>query len=98
MIGMKTITSRRIRTVSVNERGQLVIPEDIRRDFGIKGNSTLVLLEYSEGLVLKKESEVFEALDSIFWEALSKKALRNAWSREDEVWDKIAEKSLLQKK
>lgn len=95
---MKTITSRRIRTVSVNERGQLVIPEDIRRDFGIKGNSTLVLLEYSEGLVLKKESEVFEALDSIFWEALSKKALQNAWGREDEVWDKIAEKSLSQKK
>src|SRR3989338_4213812 len=98
MIGMKTITSRRIRTVSVNERGQLVIPEDIRRDFGIKGNSTLVLVESSEGLVLKKESEVLEALDSIFWEALSKKALQNAWSKEDEVWGKIAEKSLSLKK
>ncbi|MEK6837640.1 MAG: AbrB/MazE/SpoVT family DNA-binding domain-containing protein [Nanoarchaeota archaeon] len=95
---MNTTTPRRIRTVSVNERGQLVIPEDIRRDFGIKGNSTLVLVESSEGLVLKKESDVLEALDNSFWEVLSRKALQNAWSKEDEVWDKIAEKSLSLKK
>lgn len=84
--------------MSVNERGQLVIPEDIRKDFGIKGNSTLVLVESSEGLVLKKESEVLEALDNRFWEALARKTLQNAWSKEDEVWDKIAEKSLPPKK
>lgn len=95
---MNTMTSRRIRTVSVNERGQLVIPEDIRKDFGIKGNSTLVLVESREGLILKKESDVLEALDNSFWEALSREALQGAWSREDEVWDKIAAKSLSPKK
>lgn len=95
---MKTITARRIRTVAVNERGQFVIPEDIRRDFGIKGNSTLVLVESDEGLVLKKESDVLEAIDNGFWAALTKRAMQNAWSKEDEVWDKLAEKSIALKK
>ncbi|HIG97880.1 TPA: AbrB/MazE/SpoVT family DNA-binding domain-containing protein [Candidatus Woesearchaeota archaeon] len=95
---MTTVTSRRIRTVRVNERGQIVIPEDIRQDFGIRGNSTLVLVESSEGLVFKKESEFLERLNNNFWDALSKRALQNAWSKEDEVWDKIAEKSLSPKK
>ena len=83
----------KIRTVRVNERGQLVIPEDIRKDFGIKGSTTLVLIENNGEIVIKKESEVFAALEDKFWKALSQTSIKRAWSKEDEVWDKIAKLS-----
>ncbi len=36
--------------------------------------------------------KVLEAIDNSFWTALSRKMLQSAWSKEDEVWDKIAER------
>ena len=96
MIDMPTTTNmktRKLRTVSVNERGQLVIPEDIRKDFGIKGGTILVMIEAGDELVLRKESEVIAAVEDKFWDALSHLAMKNAWSREDDVWDEIAKKN-----
>lgn len=84
---------RKIRTVKVNNRGQLVIPEDMRDDFEIKGGSTLVIIEKEGELVLKKESEVFEALEDKFWKLLSREAVKRAWGKEDDVWDRIAKES-----
>lgn len=82
---------KRIRTVSVNERGQIVIPEDIRKGMGIDSDTTLVLIEQGEEIVLKKESAVLAALDEdIFWKGIAAKSLENAWDKEDAVWDKIA--------
>ena len=90
VINMK---NERIRTVSVNERGQIVIPEDIRKDLGIGKQATLVLIERSGELVLKKEEDVLAALDEEkFWKAVSYEAVKNAWSKEDSIWDEIAKK------
>lgn len=85
-------SNKKIRTVKVNDRGQIVIPEDVRRDFGISGSTVLVMVEKGDELVLKRESEVFEALEDRFWKRLSGASLRRAWGSEDEVWDKIAKK------
>ena len=83
----------RIRTVSVNGRGQIVIPGDIRKDLGIGKQTTLVLIERGGELVLKRESDVLAVLDEgKFWKALSHEAMKNAWSKEDSVWDDIARK------
>jgi len=84
-------TQNKIRTVSVNERGQIVIPEDIRKDFGISAASTLVIIERKGEIVLKKESDILEAIEDEdrFWKALSPEAMKKAWSKEDEIWDKI---------
>ena len=87
---MNSSSNRKMRTVSVNSRGQLVIPEDIRKDFGIGGGTTLVMIEAGDELVLRKESEVIAAIEDKFWSALSRLAMRDAWSKEDEVWDKFA--------
>ena len=85
---------RRIRTVSVNERGQIVIPEDIRRDFGIAGDTTLVMIEREKEIVLRKESEVLNAIEEDkFWKSLSQASMAKAWSKEDEIWGKIYEGS-----
>ena len=90
MINTNDLKTKKLRTVSVNERGQLVIPEDIRKDFGIKGSTTLVMIETGGELVLRKESEVIAAVEDKFWSALSRLAMRDAWGKDDEVWDKLA--------
>ncbi len=86
-------TKKRIRTVGVNERGQLVIPEDIRKDFGIKGTTTLVMIEKGREIILRKESDVLETLESDdkFWKALSGASMAKAWEKEDEIWDRLYE-------
>ena len=81
----------KIRTVNIGARGQLVVPEDIRKDLGIKGGSTLVLIERRDEIVLKKEADVLKAMEEdVFWKRLSEEALKNAWDKEDDVWDNIA--------
>ena len=80
---------QKIRTVKVNERGQIVIPEEIRKDFGISSSTTLVLIEKNDSLVLRKEQDVLHHEDDSFWKALSKKSLVDAWGEEDNIWDTI---------
>ena len=88
---MNTMKNRRIRTVTVNDRGQIVIPEEIRKDFGIQKDSTLVLIERSKELLLRKESDMLESVEDedMFWKDLTKESLKRAWGKEDEVWDQI---------
>lgn len=88
---MINMNIKKLRTVSLNERGQIVIPEDIRNDFGLKGATTLVIIEKEGEIVLKKELDVLEAIenDDKFWKVLSREAMKRAWGKEDEIWDKV---------
>lgn len=94
LINMKDIKFK-LRTVSVNERGQVVIPEDVRKDFGIENKSTLVLIERKNEIVLKRESDILETIENEdrFWANLSKHSMKRAWSKEDAVWDEIYSKT-----
>ncbi len=87
---MNDMKIRKIRTVNVNERGQIVIPEDIRKGFGIAKTSTLVIIEGEEEIILKKESDVMKAIkrEDEFWKAISRETMKRAWSKDD-IWDKI---------
>lgn len=85
----------RIRSVTVNERGQFVIPEDIRKELGIEGASTLILIEREGELILRRESDVLAALDDdSFWRAVSRETMERAWHKEDAVWDAFARKDV----
>ncbi|MCE5214702.1 MAG: AbrB/MazE/SpoVT family DNA-binding domain-containing protein [Methanobacterium sp.] len=44
-----------LRTVKVGERGQIVIPKDIRDVFDIKSGETLVITGHREKITLMKE-------------------------------------------
>ncbi|MBI2144465.1 AbrB/MazE/SpoVT family DNA-binding domain-containing protein [Candidatus Woesearchaeota archaeon] len=82
-----------MRTVNVNDRGQLVIPEDIRKDLGIEGATTLVMIKKEGELLLKKESEVLGTLDDDeFWRAVTFTTMKKAWTSEDKVWDRYFKK------
>jgi len=86
--------NEKIRTVNIGNRGQLVIPEDIRRDLGIRGEATLVLIERSGEIMLKKESDVLRSLEEDdFWKKMSQEAIKRAWDKEDDIWDDIAKVS-----
>ncbi|MEK6888423.1 MAG: AbrB/MazE/SpoVT family DNA-binding domain-containing protein [Candidatus Aenigmatarchaeota archaeon] len=85
----------RIRTVAVNERGQIVIPEDIRKELGIGKSATLVLIENGDEIVIRKEGDVLSALgEDAFWKTVVRKSMKRAWNKEDDVWDEIARKDM----
>ncbi len=83
----------RIRTVFLNDRGQIVIPEDIRRDLGLKANGVLVLIEKAGHILLRRESDVAHRFgaeeEESFWGAVSLSALEGAWDEKDAAWDKV---------
>ena len=95
MFSMINPNKMKIKTVSMNERGVLVVPQDIREDLGIEGKATFVLIEKDNELILKKEEDVVELVSSsedTLWKRLSEESLRRAWEKEDIVWDKLAKK------
>jgi AbrB family looped-hinge helix DNA binding protein len=91
MINMNNQYKKRLRTVKLNDRGQIVIPEDIRKDLDIKDNTTLIIIEKDGELLLKKESEVMAKMenDDRFWKHFSSESMKRAWGKEDEIWDKF---------
>ncbi len=86
------ISTIKLRTVSMNDRGQIVIPEDMRKSMKFSSRDILVLIEKDNQIVIKKESEVAERLENEdeFWKKLSAESMKHAWAKEDEIWDKIA--------
>lgn len=84
--------NERIRTVLMNSRGQIVIPEEMRENLKMKPKEALVLIEKNGELILKRESDVAKKIleEDNAWVALSLEALKKAWGKEDAIWDKIA--------
>ncbi len=95
MINVIKMNMVKIKTVSMNERGVIVIPEEMREDLGLEGNITLVLLENGKEIIVKKEEDVAALLTSNeddLWKTVAKQSLQRAWEKEDEIWDKLAKK------
>lgn len=44
-----------LRTVKVGERGQIVIPKDIREHFGIESGETLIITGHKNKITIMKE-------------------------------------------
>lgn len=92
VIGMNTF---KIKTVAMNERGVIVIPEEMRDDMGLEGKTTLILVESGNEIIIKKEEDIARLVvsgeDSV-WKRLSEESLKRAWEKEDVIWEKIAKK------
>ena len=56
-------------TVKVGERGQIVIPKEIRDLFGIKaGDSLLMLADTGRGIALLQDEDIFSRFrDNLGW-------------------------------
>lgn len=82
--------------ISVSSRGQIVIPERIRKKYKIKEGSRFVLLEQNEKLILEEETTFLkkitfaEGKEDAGWLALAEKSLQDIWANEkdEETWQK----------
>lgn len=87
----------RIRSVPVNSRGQIVIPEDMRKSLGIAGGSSVVLIEKDDEITIRTEGSVAKEIlsEDDFWQGIAAESMKRAWSKEDEIWDELFAKGEL---
>ncbi|MEK6973136.1 MAG: AbrB/MazE/SpoVT family DNA-binding domain-containing protein [archaeon] len=80
----------KLKTVEIGSRGQLVIPQEFRRDLGIEDKETLVIIESNNQLIISKQQDVMQKLQNKEqYELLSEKALGKVWNnKKDDVWEK----------
>ena len=85
-----------IEIINVSSRGQIVIPEKMRQNLGVREGSRLVLVEMEGGLLIKKEEELAKHLqeekgkEEIGWMILAQKSLEKVWDnpKDEKVWKK----------
>lgn len=82
--------------ISVSSKGQIVIPERVRKYLKINAGSRLIMIEKEGTLMLKKEEQVTkhieesERKEDFGWMILAEKALKDVWDnqKDDKVWTK----------
>ncbi len=49
------------------------------------------MIEGNGEIVQKRDSDVPDGLEgeNVFWRGLAGEALKNAWAKEDDIWDKL---------
>ncbi len=86
-----------IDTVKVSSKGQIVIPEDIRKNLNIKEGTKLVMLENGNKIIIEVEENFINNLEKLNiekeklgWLLLAEKNLSKIWDnpKDDEVWEK----------
>ena len=78
--------------VKVSSKGQIVIPKEVRKRHRLGRDTSLVLLESGDALVLRKKADVEEILKDEFGPLLraSEETLKKLWENpEDDVWDDV---------
>lgn len=81
-----------VRTLTVSEKGQVVLPADVRRAMGIEKGTELVLVFDGERLLLQKAGRAAATLGEDFTGLLAatEATLRDVWENdEDEAWDRV---------
>lgn len=82
--------------ISVSSKGQIVIPERIRKYLKISAGERLVMIEREGTLMLKKEEQVAkhieenERKEEFGWMILAENALKDIWDnpKDDKIWTK----------
>ena len=80
--------------ISVSSKGQIVIPERVRKYLKINAGTRLVLIEREGTLMLKKEDQVVrhieegERKEEFGWMVLAEKSLKEIWDnpKDDKAW------------
>ena len=77
-------------TLKVSSKGQIVIPEDLRKKLNITQGTTLVLIDKENKIILIKEEELMKNInlneqEEAGWLALAEQNLKKTWDNpEDE--------------
>ena len=86
-----------IETIKVSSRGQVVIPEAMRKELGINEGTKLIVKEEANRLVIEVEKDFLRRLEELEskkekqgWLALAEKSLTELWdnSKDEKEWGK----------
>lgn len=83
------------KTIKVSEKGQIVIPTEIRKELKIKKGEQLLLIRKGRKIMIEKPEEISRAAKKDFQDMLilSESTLSKIWNnKEDEVWNKYLKK------
>ena len=93
--GLTVLTMLEI--IKVSSRGQIVIPEKVRNNMGIKEGIKLILIEKDNQLILEREDEFVKKMnlleenkEEMGWLSLAEKNMAKIWDnpKDDEIWSK----------
>ncbi len=74
-----------IKSTTITEKGQIVIPKDIREKEGFKIGSKIAVLAYSDHIELRPLKEISKKMETAI---ASEKSLSKDWlsEKEDKAW------------
>ena len=82
----------------MNSRGQIVIPEDMRKSLNLSDKEALLLIQDGNKITIEKESEMVKKIsdkeEDEFWDKMALESMHRAWDKEDDIYDKIWEEEL----
>lgn len=90
--GLPWVVEPVVRTLRVSEKGQVVLPADVRKMMNIAKGDELVLICDGERLLLQKGARAAATLDEDFSDlrAASERVLADVWENdEDADWDHV---------
>ena len=80
-----------MKTVTVSGKGQISIPQEIRKQLGIEKGSKLVIILKDKELLIRKISDISQSVADGFEDVVrySERSLEEVWdNEEDKVWNK----------
>lgn len=80
-----------VRTVTVSGKGQISIPQEIRKQLAVEKGSKLVVVLKDKKLLIYKASDILQSTEDGFDDVVrhSELSLKKIWdNEEDEVWNR----------
>lgn len=82
-----------IQTITVSSKGQVVIPEEVRKELAIREGTKMVMIEKDGKITLEKEKQLLAKMDKekLGWLILAESSLAKDWltKEEDEAWKNL---------
>ena len=80
-----------MKTVTVSGKGQISIPQEIRKQLAVEKGSKLVIILKDKKLLIRKASDISQSIEDGFEDVVrySERSLEEIWdNEEDEVWNR----------
>ena len=79
-----------LRSIKVSAKGQITLPSDIQKEFGIKKGDEIILIRKGQKIILEKPEWIAKKLKDEFADvqSQSEQSLRKLWlNKDDEIWN-----------
>lgn len=96
LISKKILTDDMIiKTIKVSDKGQIAIPQEIRKEAGIKEGEELIIIQDKGTILLEKAQKVAMKIKGDFKDLLrfSEQSLKSVWNNKaDNIWSEYLKK------